>query len=755
MSTTAFTNEAAKQEGVKPRWLLQIDLPVSGTIYLSDQDIPMVGPAYRGLVKEWGSILTEEETIGNFDIVILNHNDTTYGRFSDYEKTNIFTNATIRLYKWFVSLPDADKSPDFKGVIDDWSYNANELTLNILDGTLKEHKDIPDTTLDYLSYVGANQNDIGKYFPIVFGEPGEELNSQKINKGYNSAPTLLIDKANRKYLVAGHVSYSAPTIVWCALSGISDGYAYMEGCTVNTNDGGYTTIFLPATMMCGYFLTGLAQGNYFTYTAQNIANVCDRNTATNATLNATYPLLGVAVGAIDTVGTISKVKIATSVAHSGCRARWAGPRAYLYAGCSAGATSITIDSGAGMDTAGFMEINGDRFSHTTLTEDSTGAFWTVGGIPSSGADAIDSSHSANDPCVMVGDWVTLTSAEMEITSQRDWSNFDFYKFEVVVQWQSGANYTPSYIGFRVEFEISDYPKVYAPIKGWSLTNRRNAIEQIKKIYTEYLGRASGDIGDSFATYITELENLAWKMDISIAGQINTKGQIAEMLKECKTRLWLDGDGKPQVKVFKFGERSGRTIHYDTDIVDSDGTGFSVENTSMDEIYNEVYLNFCLNYDSGNYTKQYYITATDSYPTDSTRQTRASQSRSDYGTTNRHTLDAQYIQDETTALALLQYLFDYYHRRRKIVKFTVALQHHDIHLGDIVLPIHFLNPYTKSFEVVNITATGNLIQVKAREYGIETLLSDTVNFSDAVTKKLGQGYGKDGYGVKYGGNFAAV
>lgn len=748
--TTAFDNETQRQEGARPRALVQIDLPVSGTIYLSDQQIVLGGNTYRPLIKEWGDILIEEETTGNFDLTILNHNDPTYGRFSDYEKSNIFTNASIRVYKWFEGLTAADMQPDFKGVIDDWHYNTTDLIISVNDGTHQEHKKLPVKSLNYLEYTNARQEDIGKFFPIIYGETGEELNAQKINKGYGSVPALLINKAQRKYLVAGHVSYNVPTAVWCALSGISEGYAYMEGCTANTNDGGYSTISLPAQMMAGYYLASLAVGNYFTNTAQNAANVCDRDTGTSALLNATYPLLDVMVGSVEKLGTVSKVKIATSAAHSGCRTRWAGPKAKLYAGCNSGATSIQIDSGAGFDTSGSMEINGDTFSYTSLTEDSSGAFWTVGGC-----SGVDISHSTNDPVVMVGPWHTLVTAEIDVTADRDWSNFDFYKFEIVVQWQSGANYTPSFVGFRLEFELTEYPEVYVPIKGWSLTNRHNAIEQVKHIYTNYLNRATGDIGDTFTTAIADLQTLGWKTDFSANEEVNSKDLIMELLKECKTRFWLDGQGKPQVKVFKFGEKAGRLISYDTDIIDLDGTAFTVRNTSIDEVYNEIYVRFAKDYASGKYTKEYFINATEAFPADATRVASAAQSKTDFKTTNRLTMECPHVQDEATTLLLLQYLFDYNHRQRKLYEFTVSLKQYAVQRADIIWVQHPLNPSNKSMEVTKVVKSGNTLKVTAREYGNEAVVFDTVRFTDSITRTLGQGFGWDGFGTKFGGNWTTL
>ena len=755
MTTTAFQTETQKQEGAKPRGLVQIDLDVSGTLYISDQPITIGANTYRALIRDWGDILTGEKEIGNLEISLLNYNDATYGRFSNYDNTDRLTNAAVRVYKWFDGLTEADIEPLFKGVIDDFSYTLNEFRLSVNDGTQQEHKQLPEKKLSFYDYTNARQEDISKLFPTIYGETGEILNSQKINKGYGSIPTVLIDRSLRKYLAAGHVSYSVPSTVWVGLSGLPDGYAYMEGCTGNVDDGGYSTIILPEKMLCGYFLSAMATGIWFTNSAQNPNNVCDRDIYTAALLNTSYPLLDVMVVGIDNLGALKKVKIATSAAHAGCRTRWAGPKAKLYEACSSGATSIKIDSGAGMDASGYMDIDGDRISYTSLTEDSSGAFWTVGGIPASGADSVSSSHSINAPVVMVGDWLTLSTAEVDITSQRDWSNFDFYKFEIIIEWQSGADYTPSYVGFRIEFEITEYPQIYVPVKGWSLTNRRNAIEQVKHIFTNYLTRASGDIGDSFTGAIADLETLNWKTDLSVHEEINSRELIAEILKESKTLFWLDGQGKPQVKVFKFGQASSKYIFYNTDIIDTDGNDFKVTHTSVDEVYNEVYLKFAKDYSNGNFTKEYYITPTTSYPADSSRIAAALQSKIDYKTTNRLNVECSYIQDDATALKLLQYYFDYHHRRREVFEFSVSLKYFDIFLGDIAFISHPLNHNNKSANVIKVVKTGNMLKVTAREYGSELSLSDTVRFSDSIVRKLGQGHGRDGHGVKHGGNWTTL
>jgi len=752
MATAAFNTEAAKKEGAKPRALLQIDLPVAGTLYLSDQEITIGANTYKPLISDWGDLLTAEDTTGNFDLTILNHDDPTDGRFSDYEVDNIFTNGSVRLYKWFSGLAEADMKPDFKGVIDSKSYNLRDMTLTINDGSHMEHKPLPVKTLSFYDYTNARQDDYNKYFPFCYGELGEELNAAKINKGFGSAPTRLINKGQRKYIVAGHVSYSLPTTVWAYFTALPDGYAYIEGCTVNANDGGFSTVVIPSDLLCRYFHSALTEGNYFTCTAQNPENVTNRDTATTALLNTTYPLLNVAVGPVDEAGDISKVIIATSAAHTGCRTRWAGPRSYVYTAITAGDTSIQIDSGAGIDNSGYMEINGDRFTYTSLTDN--GSYWTVGGIPDTGADSLNSSHSVDDPVVMVGPWYTLTTAEIDVTADRDWSKFDLYKFELVVEWQSGADYEPSWVGFRLEFVAKDYPNVYVPIKGYSLTYRQNAVEQIKHIFTTHLGRSSGDIGATFAQAISDLEAEGWKTDFSLHDVMNSREIIKGLKESCKGRYWLDGEGKPQIKIFKFGEKSSRVFSYDVDIIDPEGTGFTVSDTPVDEIYNTVRINFRKGYHTGQYTEQYYITPTEAYPADATRVAAAAASKSDYNTENELIFDAPYIQDEATALKLLQYLFDYYHRQRKILNLVTALMHHDVTIGEIVWVVYPVGIWSKSYEVTGIRKEGNLLHITVREYGTETLIADQVSLSDAVAWRHGQGLGKDGLGDELGGTWTS-
>ena len=742
MTTTAFQTETQKQEGAKPRGLVQIDLDVSGTLYISDQPITIGANTYRALIRDWGDILTGEKEIGNLEISLLNYNDATYGRFSNYDNTDRLTNAAVRVYKWFDGLTEADIEPLFKGVIDDFSYTLNEFRLSVNDGTQQEHKQLPEKKLSFYDYTNARQEDISKLFPTIYGETGEILNSQKINKGYGSIPTVLIDRSLRKYLAAGHVSYSVPSTVWVGLSGLPDGYAYMEGCTGNVDDGGYSTIILPEKMLCGYFLSAMATGIWFTNSAQNPNNVCDRDIYTAALLNTSYPLLDVMVVGIDNLGALKKVKIVTSAAHAGCRTRWAGPKAKLYEACSSGATSIKIDSGAGMDASGYMDIDGDRISYTSLTEDSSGAFWTVGGIPASGADSVSSSHSINDPVVMVGDWLTLSTAEVDITSQRDWSNFDFYKFEIIIEWQSGANYTPSYVGFKIEFELSDYPDLYTATKGHNLNYRRNAIEQIKHIYINYLDRVSEDIGNSFLTAISVLENLNWKTDFAIIEEKFSKDIIDELIKECKGRFWFDGDNKPQIKIFQFNEVPGRAIFYDTEIVDPDRNGFHISNTAIDEVYNEIYLKFSKDYAKDSFMEEYYITPTAAYPADAARVNEALISKNRYKTTNRLNVECPYIKDKATALKLLQYYFDYYKKQKNLFEFNVTLKHFDIQIGEIIYVFHPLNVNKKSMEVIKIIKDENLIKIKAMEYASDV-------------QKFGHGYGKDDYGIKYGGIFTST
>lgn len=106
-------------------------------------------------------------------------------------------------------------------------------------------------------------------------------------------------------------------------------------------------------------------------------------------------------------------------------------------------------------------------------------------------------------------------------------------------------------------------------------------------------------------------------------------------------------------------------------------------TPTEDIANEVFVNYFKNWGSNAYEKEAFVTADDSNPTDATRETAAATSQSDNLQIARLTVQAPFINDDTTATNFRNHLFDIHKNPRKIVVFTTWFNAIEVELGDII------------------------------------------------------------------------
>lgn len=657
----------------------------------------------------------------------------------------------------------------FAGHIDSWSYTLNRLTLELTGTQRAEARALPENVVGINSWPNAGQSE-GKSYPEVYGSPGAALDSDKINDGIGSVPAVLVNRSTLQYVVAGHALTSvagetneANTVaLWCAIPGYTGGYGYLEGCSfdlsaTDTDGNTIATVTLPAVTIPIVYLPTLAEGSYFANTATSPENATGR-TANLATLSPGDILqLAVSSGLEQAGNNVLRVWIATSTTNADLRVRWTGPQSQTVAG---GTTSgPRVDSVSGWDASGKVEISGTVYDYTGITEISA-SVWQLDvsgyGGPTTGSLA----------ATMVGAWQTVTSVDMEVTDQRDWTKGDFYKFELELENTSGSiGRDIQFLGFRVEVELSGYPEVYVPCEGTNVTFRstdygasQNPVLQVEDVHTRLLAlNETNRIGATFDTALSLLA--AWSFDFALVRQTGSAEFLDEIARQSKLFLWRDAgssgvgdtstDSRVQVGVYRLNTPSDLSITQAADIIDTDGDGFEVAYIPPEDVYNRVYLHWGHDYATGAFTEQYWITEADSYPVDTTRQAAAAVSQAEYGLTNTLTIEAPYIQDESTALLFLQFLFDFHRVRRKRIQVRVPAQL-NVSAGSIVAITHDLLDQPESFIVESVSRQGDVITLECLSVSLEGAYEAGIGYDLSADVDVWSAWGSAEFFETWGG-----
>lgn len=173
-----FIDDKALISGVEFLKIMELQLD-SHTIYISSRDVVINGVPYLGIVSQWGDVGSSNEDDSGFEgtestqIVINNVNIMWPDiRLQDILDVQEPTNRIIKIQevetslermlinvKTFVNL--------FYGVIEDYSFNNNQLTLNITNLARKIHKQLPK--FEITSELWPLATDLEKPYPIIGG----------------------------------------------------------------------------------------------------------------------------------------------------------------------------------------------------------------------------------------------------------------------------------------------------------------------------------------------------------------------------------------------------------------------------------------------------------------------------------------------------------------------------------------------------------------------------------------------------------
>jgi hypothetical protein len=159
---------------------------------LSDSDRILDGDKYRGLVLGWGgfahSVVLDTFTTSTAalnNLTISNKDDAiSGGRFSDLFNSQNYVNRKFTLHMGAVGVAFADHAQVAQGIITDQvKQNANNLTLRLVEDISSVQKEIPATKIDSGTYANAPAKNVGKPFPLGFGDFGLKTDIGTIPSG--------------------------------------------------------------------------------------------------------------------------------------------------------------------------------------------------------------------------------------------------------------------------------------------------------------------------------------------------------------------------------------------------------------------------------------------------------------------------------------------------------------------------------------------------------------------------------------------
>ena len=161
-------------------WVIKFYYNAEGSsdfIGLSDGNRDDGADFYHGLITEFGNFvqsidyLNFTSSIGNMTVKVVNSPNTINGgRFSDLLSTLNFGNRKWELFQCVQGVTPYDTSSNLiaEGIIaGDFTYNRNEVVLQLLDKSGTIHKDLPTNVV---TSTDAPEENIGKPIPMQYGD---------------------------------------------------------------------------------------------------------------------------------------------------------------------------------------------------------------------------------------------------------------------------------------------------------------------------------------------------------------------------------------------------------------------------------------------------------------------------------------------------------------------------------------------------------------------------------------------------------
>ncbi len=660
--------------------------------------------------------------IGDVEVTILN-TDPKKNRLISTDLGYAENNAVIIKYGFLHN----DDGTDFllsnfitiyTGVIEDYSWNEQELIFKIIDASFKRHKLLPDIRIKKTDHGTVDSDDVpdnlvGKGYPITYGDMDYAL-------GYLTKQTAQYDSAGQ--------------VVWFSKTGVTnnsltDVYIWMNN----------RFIRLYKEIKAGKY-EYLAKANFEGIEFQSDTNL----EAPNGRLHLSYLSKPAAWGTADGNGDDDgELAIDGDITTRGILSGIVGDneahfpfRVDKYEGFSGKIENVYLICKCTL--ANVMGANGwVRFTFNPIID---AIVMTNNGVEIFGAAGTSFDN------------ITPVDAETDLEVQDDGGagvplTRDYDTFELIgkcycgfVQYDSdiGPGYPNFYINelyLRIDF-ISDFTGItqfYAAMGGlefgaWIDADSRNngydaadLIENpayiIESILKDELGLANADV-DYAAFDVLGNDTDGDIKDYKFAGQvindINSRDLIDKLCKQSMTRQFKNEDGDETIKFYDSSAAS--ILDFDEDMI----TNISCGRTPLNDLYNEFYVHYNKNYATGHLEKIKYVDAAlNNFDADGAAYvTLCDDSQTNYGQVNRLVIEADWIRDDATAELLCKALVNYYSLRHYETTFTTFPRYGiKLELCDVIsidndwLPAE-INGTGHKWEIVGIKKHYNQVEINA-------------------------------------------
>jgi len=628
-------------------------------------------------------------------------------------------NDQVKVFLGFDPVPSTSSSmvEIFRGVIDDWEATRREMTIRCVDSSLLKNEVLPAAVVERNTFAAAPKESLGVPLPWVFGDLSGVGSNEKYYQDLAPVPALIIDEGEPKYVIADHVvKQFAPATesayIWFPQLG-EFGIIQYGKLTMNTNDGGRTTLVIDYDEGCRVQLYHWPQNVESSLTSATVSNPSHALSKTDnsyAEMTANGEILALRLNGPDELGpTVRSVKIYAKL--------------------------VQNDASHGV-VLGWYDHNSSTWSWDTTTDTGTG--WKEHDITAQiGSDWVYRDISIGVKNINAG---TARVAGLMIM-------IDFDSVEPVRPDKSrpyrvrigrdrrGTKWPgiPVIGGRPLE---AHFARVYVDVKGakddasGTITGSADALLENPADILEGIlrWRLNWTANTHFRTSSFDTARAAlsgWKFAFSMNEQTNLIDFLDRYASESKSRIFWDYQDMLVMVVFDSTAgfpMSGTDTPADGDIYtyDPDISGgaysqnpilddyFWFGKTPLADVRNEFYFHYRKNPATGQYDKLLFCTASDNnLASPGTYQTQCANSQSNNKVKARLTMECDFIRDDTTAENLLKYYADRLLERKYLVKFRTWYNACGLEPGDFINIRHPLienvvsGMDTKKWEVIGI------------------------------------------------------
>jgi len=657
LSTNVTTGKAGDYE---PVYLVELNLDGSylrwGTKDTNDFGVSWSGNRfYGGRLHQLGVIDMEVdiEKGGNiystydFEFTLLNHDS----YHSTLAASNLYNREIIvRLIFADVASPTwANAANCFTGIIYDWDYDDEYITIQCTSKDKKYNKEIPETIITLDDFPNAPEASIGKRIPLVWGEfAGPDTTYQD---GGDVVKALLVDKWMSIYIAMDHLAEANGDVFYWDTS-------LEELCPFDdeSNDSGSS-------------YTQLLNSKHYNIVDDPKVTKISRVQQNSRHTNNDYGDDAHEMHDLD-ISTYLDMTNASNEDEAIILLKdfYVDDEASIYMHCE-------IDFQGSSPQGGVLEIR--------LYENDF-----VNGIKSWNKVA-DELISAGNDCTT--EWIASTRQGMNIDVYFNTTNAtdEVYVKEihiraenVLVEQLPNVLYSIS-SGRAAGSWIASRSNGY--ITGDLLHNVAYVIESLLR---DVLGLVSADIDeDSFDDVgnTTDGERDDWEFDGQLCDVIDSRKVLKKMCFESACICFERTNGEIALKAIDTSESSGGTIAGTSIMVDPETYKSTLRRklTPLENIYNEFEVQYKYNPANNTHEERVFCNASDSTTgIGSTYETICSDSQSDYNVTRKLVIKADWIRDESTAIELCKFLVVWLANRREIISFLTSIKHIDLEIGDV-------------------------------------------------------------------------